>query len=69
MLTLFASDGGWFPLDAIVALVVVVVVTGVELLAGAPKLGCNIHLYLKRLETKKVFKKNICKRFLSKSPD
>ena len=43
------------------SVVVVVVVTGVELLAGAPKLG------KKRLETKRVLKKNIRIRFLSKS--
>ena len=48
MLTLFASVGGWSPFDAIVASAFVVVVTGVELLAGAPKLGSNIHLYLKK---------------------
>ena len=67
ILTLFATGGGWSPLEAIVAsvvVVVVVVVTGeAELLAGVPKLGHNIHLHLrikessKRLKTKKVFKK------------
>ena len=50
---------------SVVVVVVVVVVTGeAELLAGVPKLGHNIHLYLrikkessKRLKTKKVFEK------------
>ena len=49
MLNLFASGGGWSPLEAIAAsFVAVVVVTGDELLEGAAKLGRNIHLYLKK---------------------
>ena len=55
--------GGWSPLEAIVASVVVVfvvvVVTGeAELLAGVPNIQTNIHLLrIKRLKTKKVLKK------------
>ena len=52
MLTLFASGGGWSPLDAIVASAFFVVVTGVEVLAGAPKLGPNKE-YMYKISFKK----------------